>query len=745
MKFETTQTDVVVTGEIQTNKVGIDINNIDFITTILSTNLYSKPIESLLREAISNAWDSHVEAGNTDPIILELFKDVENDYYCRIQDFGVGISLERFNNIYRNVGSSTKRNDNTAIGGYGLGRFSSLSYTNTVYITSVYTGIEYQYLMYKDGNSINIDLLFDKPTDARNGVEIKIKLNGYSDVTKFVTAIKSQLLYFENLYFVNNTNISNYKQDDINNILIKKYENFYVNSFNDGYMDILYGKVVYPIRMDALHKKYDNFVKYLPISLKFEIGELRVAPNREELTYSTDVINKIEDKLDAAILELTLINKSHVTKDFDRINKYVTAIESSSYFSLLVVDGITKVECRKIVDNTDFTLNGVNYNDKQFAAIYDIILNCRVLSSHHAIRNGKMTNVNCNYALKDVKHAFTKTYLVNISKCNNTTKQYMRETFATSSLLLYDVINYKRLYRSYSNEVQLRYGNFSKDSYIIFKIIIKNFLKNFLKIPTFGNSNVPNSYIEDLKQQRKQKKIDNIVSTTETINITYFSDFENAVTNTKNVTIEHLKKYYNRRVVYSDKADFRTKAFYVLFSKNKNIQFIQIAPTKQKYVKDLANFIFIDDFINVNYVEIRRLATAMYINNTITNLQRCYTKVDIFRNISKNLADDINTLTNYVNKYRFNGIGVTNRLADQVLKICTQANKFDIPIKTICDVTANKLSKISFVLDNNSHYYNLQINDVMLDYILARKIIRPDLKSVQKMKLNLKNRLNESN
>mgnify|MGYP002621917832 CR=1 FL=1 len=108
-------------GDIQENKVGIDRANIDFITTLLTQNLYSNPLESFLRETISNAWDSHIEAGNTEEYIILLLEYLSdsNLYKISIRDFGTGISPERFEQIYKYIGSSTKRETNEYIGGFG--------------------------------------------------------------------------------------------------------------------------------------------------------------------------------------------------------------------------------------------------------------------------------------------------------------------------------------------------------------------------------------------------------------------------------------------------------------------------------------------------------------------------------------------------------------------------------------------------------------------------------------------------
>ena len=126
-----TNNNIEYIGEIRENRVGIDRENIDFIATLLTSNLYSNPFASFLRETISNAYDSHVEAKTDHPIILMIdCKSNYNDYSFRslysketynisVRDYGVGISPERFQKIYTNIGSSTKRESNAYIGGWG--------------------------------------------------------------------------------------------------------------------------------------------------------------------------------------------------------------------------------------------------------------------------------------------------------------------------------------------------------------------------------------------------------------------------------------------------------------------------------------------------------------------------------------------------------------------------------------------------------------------------------------------------
>ena len=118
MKFDNLQkSSVEIIGDIKENKVGIRSEDAEHLIMVLSSNLYSNPIGSTVREIVSNAWDAHVEAGNPDPVIITFYKTIDNTFQIIFQDFGVGLSPERFDSVYKNIGASTKRDSNGQIGG----------------------------------------------------------------------------------------------------------------------------------------------------------------------------------------------------------------------------------------------------------------------------------------------------------------------------------------------------------------------------------------------------------------------------------------------------------------------------------------------------------------------------------------------------------------------------------------------------------------------------------------------------
>lgn len=309
------RSDVKVLGDIKEFKTSIDPKNIEFITTLLSSNLYSNPEQSFIREIVSNAWDSHVEAGTTDiPVIIKFTEIAYNNWEITIRDFGTGLSPERFKEVYCNIGSSTKRESNELIGGFGIGKYSSLACTNTVFITSYYKGISYLYIMVKSGNTITTNLVNEIPTKEKDGVEITIK--NISSIRPYVDALNS-IVFFPNIYIDGISNV-------INKSKIKRFNNFAVSSIvlSDK---ILLGNVLYPCDVYKFTTEVRKFlcdIDYSGIVIKFDIGELNITPNRENIIYTEDTINKITDRILAAKKELEDIIANKFNKDYDNLYEY---------------------------------------------------------------------------------------------------------------------------------------------------------------------------------------------------------------------------------------------------------------------------------------------------------------------------------------------------------------------------------------------------------------------------------------
>lgn len=327
MIIDTSQGNIEVFGDIKEFKTSIDPKNLEYITTLLSSNLYSNPEQSFIREIVSNAWDSHVEAGTTDVPVIIRFKDEPGNKSVTIRDFGTGLSPERFKEVYCNIGSSTKRESNEFIGGFGIGKYSSLACSNTVYITSYYEGTAYQYIMIKSGNSITTNLVLESYTEEKNGVEVTIK--SIQDLNPYYKAL-NYIVFFPNIYIDGKSRVC----EEINETKLKKFVNFAATTKRINHK-LLLGNVLYPCDTNLMPyevRRFLNNIMSTGIVVRFDVGEINITPNRESIIYTSDTIKKIASRVIAAEKELNELTSKKLSKDYTDIREYYTVMSNTIYY-----------------------------------------------------------------------------------------------------------------------------------------------------------------------------------------------------------------------------------------------------------------------------------------------------------------------------------------------------------------------------------------------------------------------------
>lgn len=101
--------------------------------------LYDNPVEAAIREYVSNAYDANVEAGSTEPVHLHV--PTEDEPYLEVSDTGNGLDYLGIVSVFANFGTSTKRDSNEFIGGFGIGSIHLANVLSHSVTLQLFTGI----------------------------------------------------------------------------------------------------------------------------------------------------------------------------------------------------------------------------------------------------------------------------------------------------------------------------------------------------------------------------------------------------------------------------------------------------------------------------------------------------------------------------------------------------------------------------------------------------------------------------
>ena len=280
---------------------------------MFTKNIYSNPIGTIVREITSNCKDSHTEAGVNKPILIRKTVDkLANTIYVSFIDFGVGMSPDRMENVYGVYFKSTKRADNTQIGGFGVGGktplayrrstgFGQAEYDNCFHIITNFEGIKYTYLVYEGDECPMFSLQDSQPTDEANGTEVRIPVLE-KDIRSFKKEMIRQLYYFEDVVFEGFDDVAT-EINLTNDYQIIKAKSFLFrgNEYASN-VHVCLGRVAYPLDYDVLGVDKDEYD--FPVAIMVEVGDIGTTISRETLDYSEATIKYLKKKLLAVKTEL---------------------------------------------------------------------------------------------------------------------------------------------------------------------------------------------------------------------------------------------------------------------------------------------------------------------------------------------------------------------------------------------------------------------------------------------------------
>lgn len=454
-----TKTDIEIEGSLpgEAVQMTLDTDSLAHLMSVL-TNLYSNKTLAIVREYSTNALDSHIESGNTDPIQVTTPTDFQP--YFTVRDFGVGMDAETIRNVYSRYGASTKRGTNSQNGMLGLGSKSALTYTSQFNITGVKDGIKTYVVVSRaaDGSGV-MKIISQSNTTEPNGVTISIPVANRREIENVAHD------FFR--FWQPGTVLLNGKDPSVvEGLQLGKFS--VTDQVNGDH--IVMGNVAYPIPAES--RIFKNIHSRTSVIVHVSMGEVNFTPSRESLhmtSLTKATLDRLRGEFGAAV-------RAHIEEKIDKAPSHAEAVKN--YFeiqktNLSVYASSIRYKGEEIPYSTSFTWvyslgNGTTYSASHTE--FKRLFNGRIAIIHgyeyakiHSTHRQKLRlfldenkiDATVVYFTKEVKHAKWLADIPQFSWDEVSAIRLNRPKTTGSQSDLYDMIDHAG-YRVHNQKIDLK-------------------------------------------------------------------------------------------------------------------------------------------------------------------------------------------------------------------------------------------------------------------------------------------------
>lgn len=271
---------------------------------VLIDGLYSDKILAVIRELWTNAYDSHVEAGQED--VFESHLPTQFEPYFSVRDLGTGMSHETIMGLYTTVFESSKENTNAQVGKLGLGSKSPFAYTDT-FTVMAWDGTEVRmYSAYIGTDHIpQLAMMGTEPSDEPRGIEISFPVKT-EDVKAFEVAALHVMRGFDYPPYIRGNDVRKLRSTP-EKILEGDGWVIFKPERGDAFSAAArQGCVLYPIDANAVGSLTDveRSILRSALVIDFAIGDLEINASREGLGYDEPTKANIKARIKVVAQEI---------------------------------------------------------------------------------------------------------------------------------------------------------------------------------------------------------------------------------------------------------------------------------------------------------------------------------------------------------------------------------------------------------------------------------------------------------